>query len=234
VRKTWTEYVNRLLGFLAGNVMIVGLIWFFTVYRQSKLKWLMLLNLILIGIEGWFGSIVVATNLVPWTITIHLFLALVILLLQIYVLFKIRKANTYEFRLEKSIRWSIWFILVVTFYQMFLGTQVREATDLLIKQGIPRSEFIDRLGITFIIHRSFSWLVLILLIMIAWKNEKTSRHYSIRLAFIILGVELITGVFLAYANMPGLVQTAHLVFASILLGVLWQIVLSAYESKEMK
>lgn len=234
VRKTWTEYVNRLLGFLAGNVMIVGLIWFFTVYRKSKLKWLMLLNLILIGIEGWFGSIVVATNLVPWTITIHLFLALVILLIQIYVLFKIRKANTYKFRLEKSIRWTIWFILVVTFYQMFLGTQVREATDLLIKQGVPRSEFIDRLGIPFIIHRSFSWLVLILLIMIAWKNEKTSRHNSIRLAFIILGVELITGVFLAYANMPGLVQTAHLVFASILLGVLWQIVLSAYESKEMK
>jgi cytochrome c oxidase assembly protein subunit 15 len=232
VRKTWTEYVNRLLGFLLGNVMIVGSIWFFSVYRKSKLKWLMLLNLLLIGIEGWFGSIVVATNLVPWTITIHLFLALVILLIQIYVLFKIRKSIVNEFRLEKSIRWIIWFILVVTFYQMFLGTQVREATDLLIKQGIPRSEFIDRLGIPFIIHRSFSWLVLILLVFIAWKNEKAEKHNSIRLAFIILGLELITGVLLAYANMPGLVQTAHLVFASIFFGVLWQITLELNESKK--
>jgi len=232
VRKTWTEYVNRLLGFLAGNVMIVGLIWFFLGYKQTKLKWLMFLNLILMGIEGWFGSIVVATNLVPWTITIHLFLALVILLIQIHILFKIRKINYSEFHLEKSIRWLIWFILVITFYQMFLGTQVREATDFLVKQHIPRSEFIERLGLPFIIHRSFSWLVLILLVFIAWKNEKSGKYNSIRLAFAVLGVELITGVLLAYANMPGLVQTAHLVFASILLGVLWQIALTLNNSKE--
>jgi hypothetical protein len=32
--------------------------------------------------------------------------------------------------------------------------------------------------------------------------------------------------------MPGLVQTAHLVFASILLGVLWQIALALNNSKE--
>lgn len=231
VRKTWTEYVNRLLGFLAGNVMIVGLIWFFTVYRKSKLKWLMLLNLVLIGIEGWFGSIVVATNLVPWTITIHLFLALVILLIQIYLLFKIQNFKKDKFELEKSIKWTIWFILIVTFYQMFLGTQVREATDFLVKQGVPKSEFIERLGIPFIIHRSFSWLVLILFLFVAWKNEKSGRQISIRIAFAVLAVELITGVLLAHANMPGLVQTAHLVFASILLGILWFIVLAVKETK---
>jgi cytochrome c oxidase assembly protein subunit 15 len=149
-------------------------------------------------------------------------------------LFKIRKINYSEFRIEKSIRWLIWFILVITFYQMFLGTQVREATDFLVKQHIPRSEFIERLGLPFIIHRSFSWLVLILLVFIAWKNEKSGKYNSIRLAFAVLGVELITGVLLAYANMPGLVQTAHLVFASILLGVLWQIALALNNSKEWK
>jgi cytochrome c oxidase assembly protein subunit 15 len=115
---------------------------------------------------------------------------------------------------------------------MFLGTQVREATDFLVKQHIPRPEFIERLGLPFIIHRSFSWLVLILLVFIAWKNEKSEKYNSIRLAFAVLGVELITGVLLAYANMPGLVQTAHLVFASILLGVLWQIALTLNNSKE--
>jgi len=221
VRKTWTEYVNRLLGFLAGNVMIIGLIWFFVSYRNSKLKWLMFLNLLLIGIEGWFGSIVVATNLVPWTITIHLFLALVILLIQVYILFKISNINTEIVHVPKLTRWLIWFILVVTFYQMFLGTQVREATDFLLKQGVERSQLIEQLGLPFIIHRSFSWLVLGLLVYIAWKNEKGDKNRLIRLSFIALAIELITGVLLAYAKMPGLVQTSHLVFASIILGILW-------------
>jgi cytochrome c oxidase assembly protein subunit 15 len=234
VRKTWTEYVNRLLGFLAGNVMIIGLIWFFLYYRGSKLKWLMFLNLILMGIEGWFGSIVVATNLVPWTITIHLFLALVILLIQIYILFKINLLKNNYIGLEKMTRWFIWFILIVTFYQMFLGTQVREATDYLIKRGVTRIDLVDRLGLPFIIHRSFSWLVLILLVFVAWKNEKSGKYNSIRLAFVVLGIELITGVLLAYAKMPGLVQTAHLVFASILLGILWYVALAMNRSKEWR
>ena len=108
---------------------------------------------------------------------------------------------------------------------MFLGTQVREATDYLIKNGTTRSVLIDKLGLPFIIHRSFSWLVLVLLVFITWKNEKENKYFSIRLAFTTLVVELISGVLLAYAEMPGLVQTAHLVFASILLGIIWYITL---------
>ena len=231
VQKTWTEYINRLLGFLAGNVMIIGLIWFFIVYRNSKLKWLMFLNLIFMGVEGWFGSIVVATNLVPWTITIHLFLALVILLIQIYILFKINKLNKNIIRLSNLTRSLIWVILVITFYQMFLGTQVREATDYLIKQGVTRSDLIERIGVPFIIHRSFSWLVLVLLVYITWKNEKENKYILIRLVFVVLGIELITGILLAYTEMPGLVQTAHLVFASIILGILWYIALRSDSQK---
>jgi cytochrome c oxidase assembly protein subunit 15 len=234
VQKTWTEYINRLLGFLAGNSLIVGLIWFFVRYRFSRLKWMMFLNLILIGLEGWFGSIVVATNLVPWTITIHLFLALVILLIQVFVLFKISSLNNVNYEISRPIKWLVWFILIVTFYQMFLGTQVREATDYLVKNGTSRSDLIDKLGLPFLIHRSFSWLVLILLVFITWKNEKEYKYISIRLAFITLVVELISGVLLAYAEMPGLVQTAHLVFASILLGILWYISLGMRSFKVIK
>ena len=83
-RKTWTEYVNRLFGFLAGNAMLLSFIWLILKYRKRKLLLLAGFNLILMGIEAWFGSIVVASNLVPWTITIHMLLALVIIAIQIY------------------------------------------------------------------------------------------------------------------------------------------------------
>jgi cytochrome c oxidase assembly protein subunit 15 len=103
---------------------------------------------------------------------------------------------------------------------MFLGTQVREYIDELTKQGFGRETWTDRLGWEFLIHRSFSWLVLILMTVMMWKNEKGSKIVILRWAYIILAVELISGVLLAYADMPGLVQTSHLIFASLLFGIL--------------
>ena len=223
-QKTWTEYINRLFGFLAGNAMLVGFLWGLRYYRKSKLVWLMGLNLILMGIEAWFGSIVVASNLVPWTITIHMFLALVIIWIQLYLLRRISKRQSNPIPLKRMVRVLAAVVLLITFYQMFLGTQVREYIDELTKQGIGRNEWTDRLGWTFLIHRSFSWLVLILLTIMLYLNEKTDRYTIIRWAYVILAIELISGVLLAYADMPGLVQTSHLIFASVLFGILTMLI----------
>jgi hypothetical protein len=57
-----------------------------------------------------------------------------------------------------------------------------------------------------------------------WKNEKGRKLWIIRSAFIILAIELLSGVLLAYGDMPGLVQTSHLVFATILFGILTMLV----------
>ena len=219
-RKTWIEYLNRLLGFLGGNALLFGFGWFLLYYRKSPLIWFSALNVILIGIEAWFGSIVVATNLLPWTITIHLFLALVILLIQLYIIYRLKPSEEQKIPLPKMDFYIWWFIFGISFYQMFLGTQVREYIDALSKSGLGRETWSDHFGMAFFIHRSFSWMVLVLLVIIAWRNEKQSKISIIRYAIIVLGFELFAGVMLAYFDMPGLVQTAHLVFASVLLGIL--------------
>jgi hypothetical protein len=46
----------------------------------------------------------------------------------------------------------------------------------------------------------------------------------LRTAYLVLALELTGGVLLAYADMPGLVQTSHLVFAAILFGILMMLV----------
>mgnify|MGYP006266957487 FL=1 len=47
----------------------------------------------------------------------------------------------------------------------------------------------------------------------------------IRYAFVLLAIELISGVLLAHVDMPGLARTVHLLFASMLFGVLWMFLL---------
>lgn len=224
-KKTWTEYGNRLVGFLSGNAVLVLFVWILIYYRKRNLIILSFLNLIFIGFEGWFGSIVVATNLVPWTITVHLFFALVIIGMQLVIIRKVSNTQATNVSVQPLLKWLILFCFIVTFVQMFLGTQVREHIDELTKQGFGRESWSDRLGMSFLVHRSFSWMVLLIMTFIAWKNESGQKLKLLRTSYILLALELISGILLAYADMPGLVQTSHLVFATILLGTLGMTVL---------
>lgn len=223
-RKTWTEYINRLFGFLAGNAMLFSFLWLLLKYRKRKLIILAAFNLVLMAIEAWFGSIVVASNLVPWTITVHMLLALVIIAIQIYFIRLISPVYSTNIRQQKWMIMLVWVCFAITFYQMFLGTQVREAIDELTKMGFGREAWTDKLGMPFYIHRSFSWLVLVLIVIVAWKNEQMQKLSAIRAVFLVLCLELLSGVLLAYINMPGLVQTSHLIFATILFGILTMLV----------
>jgi cytochrome c oxidase assembly protein subunit 15 len=232
-QKTWIEYVNRLFGFLAGNAMLLVFFWLLFAYRKSKLLWVSAINLVLMAFQAWFGSIVVATNLVPWTITIHMFMALLIIGIQIYFIAAATdRPNIFRrFTLPKWMLTMLWLIFIITFYQMFLGTQVRESIDLLIKKGVGQSEWTEGVGLPFYIHRSFSWLVLILLCAVFWFNEKGKQYSAIRLSFFVLAMELFSGVLLAHVDMPGLVRTAHLLFASIMFGALCWLLLQARAEK---
>lgn len=224
VQKTWTEYFNRLVGFLAGNVMLFIFGWIVLKYRKRKLILLTGLNLVLMGFQAWFGSIVVASNLVPWTITVHMFFGLLIVAIQLYVIRQISPSQQKNLPQIKWMQLLIWLVFAITFYQMFLGTQVRESIDELVKMGYTRELWIEELGMPFFIHRSFSWLVLAVLLIIAWKNESTYKYSSIRWIMGLLVAELVSGILLAYADMPGIVQTVHLIFASIIFGILTMLI----------
>jgi cytochrome c oxidase assembly protein subunit 15 len=226
-RKTWTEYINRVFGMFAGLGVLFIWIWILRKYRSRKLVFWSTTNLIILAIQAWFGSIVVATNLVPWTITVHMLLALVIILIQIYLIHIISNKKQSHLVLNPTMKAIIWASFLITFVQMFLGTQVREYIDQLTIQGFGRETWTEKLGLSFFIHRSFSWLVLVILVLLTWLNFKNGKSKLVYLSFIVLALELISGVLLAYAEMPGLVQTSHLVFACILFGSLFFTILKS-------
>lgn len=219
-RKTWTEYANRLFGFVAGNLILLSFLWILFKYRKRRLVFVSTLNLIILVFQAWFGSIVVATNLVPWTITVHMLLALVIIGLQLYIIRMVSPVQQKDLAVSKTIYWLMFIIFTVTFAQMFLGTQVREEIDFLRKAGVEREDWSSYFSIPFFIHRSFSWLVLVLIAGVYWFKRKDKELRIIHWSFYILVVELVSGILLGHFNMPGLIQTAHLLFASVLFGVL--------------
>lgn len=218
VGRTWTEYANRLVGFVAGNLVLISFIWILFKYRSNKkLIWLSFSNLILMGFEAWFGSIVVATNLVPWTITLHMLLALVIVGVQIKII-RIAHDKKFSLKLKPAFKYLFWFSLILTFIQIVLGSQVRQEIDFMVKETLDRSDWISNMQGDFLFHRTFSWLLLAVNLLLLWLNYK--GHYGIPTLKWIVGLvllEFFTGVLFSYANMPAFSQPVHLLTATLLL-----------------
>ncbi len=218
--RTWTEYGNRLVGFLAGNGVLILFIWTLIRYRSNrKLLFLTFFNLVLMGFEGWFGSIVVATNLVPWTITLHMLVALIIVGIHIKII-RIAEDRTFNLAIKPRFKYLFYVSLILTFIQIVLGAQVRQEVDFLVIDGIDRAHWIDGMAGDFLFHRSFSWLLLIVNVALMWLDRKA--HYGIPVLKYIVGAVIllfVTGVLFSYAGMPAIIQPLHLLIATALLGI---------------
>lgn len=222
VAKTWVEYMNRLTGVTIG-LFIIALFWRSIQLRKShpKIFILSLITLLAVIFQGWFGSIVVSTNLTTWTITIHMFLALVIVAILFYLL-DLSKPDDKSSLIEgnRLLKWVLIACMVTLFIQIFLGTNVREVIDQIASAFLPRDQWIAEAGDTFVIHRSFSWLVVILHLLLLYLLRKTRGNKALPLSLIILILgTLLTGTGMAYFNVPAFLQPLHLVLATITFGL---------------
>ena len=71
--KTWTEFVNRLVGVVIGlmSIATVALAWRLRSV-QPVVFWSALGGLFFVGLNGWIGSMVVASNLRPVMVSLHM------------------------------------------------------------------------------------------------------------------------------------------------------------------
>ena len=156
---TWVEFINRLLGAFAGlpALLLVGLSLLAGIRQGGGNLWFPLWRALLaLGFVAWLGKKVVDGNLIPGSITLHMLGALAILGLQLVTL---RAAGaTAPLVHVKSKRW-IWGA-TLALAQLVFGTQVREAVDHLVHEGVARSEWLDLLPEWWKGHRTAFWAVL--------------------------------------------------------------------------
>jgi cytochrome c oxidase assembly protein subunit 15 len=241
VYKTWTEYLNRLVGAAIGLLIFAMLIGSISYWNEDrKVFYLSFLNFIAVGVQGWIGSVVVSTNLMPWIISVHMILALLIVLLLIYINFRIRRSSfgSTEETKRKPLNVITGLCLFTMGIQIILGTQVREAIDVIAAElsFALRETWIGRAGISFMVHRSFSLLILGLhgwLLYAVLKNKMQSsfvRNIGKYVLMLVL-LEIASGMIMAYFGIPPFIQPIHLLLSTLIFGVLYYMYLVIINSK---
>jgi cytochrome c oxidase assembly protein subunit 15 len=216
--KTWIEYLNRLLGVLVGFLILL-LVWRSIRFRANKptIFWISLATLVAVLFQGWFGSIVVSTNLTTWTVTVHMLVALLIVGLLAYLVVASGR-NREEIAVPKGIKPILLTCSALLLTQILFGTQVREGIDKLV--SFPRTTWISSLGFEFILHRSFSWLVIGFHFLLIWRLGKTTGLKALSSALMALILfSFLTGAAMAYFNVPAALQPVHLLLATICFGI---------------
>ncbi|MBX2846189.1 MAG: COX15/CtaA family protein [Saprospiraceae bacterium] len=229
-KHTWIEYINRLIGALSGLFALVLFFWtalrFFKQKSDGMQLFLAFFLLPLLGFQAWLGKTVVDSNLAPAKITAHMFGALAIVAVLLYLIKRAQRSTSKK--LHKSVQ--VWALLafVLVLVQIYLGTGVRQYVDLMVKY--PEKSWLGDLSLhsqlIFKLHRSFAWVVLASCGWLIYKARQAglfSATYSAML--IVLVLEVVVGIVLAWLELPAPAKPAHLMLASILFSLLFWVLI---------
>ena len=227
--KTWTEYINRLLGVILGFLMVLLFGYSFKVKNLDRsLPWFCGGLLLLILIQGGVGALVVSTHLKPFMITIHMLLAVLLLFGLIYLqkYFKDLEHTGLEPIQDKKAQLLTKVLVGLTFFQVMLGTQVRQQVDHFTRDTLMATQetIISFLGSSFYIHRTFSILIVgffIYLLMYLKKNLLRKAFGLAMFAFLCVLANVVSGIALNYFSFPTNAQPPHLFFGVMTLGLLY-------------
>ena len=228
--KTWIEYINRLVGALAGLVVFVMAILSFSYWKENKkitlFSWL---SVILMGFQGWLGATVVYSVLNPVKISLHMMVALLIVGVLVFIINE-GSSKKYNFTIDKTFKNVLIITLVLTLIQIVLGTQIRQYVDEQVKiLGYQQMNLVlENPKLNFYIHRSFSILILALNAFLFFRNRKLKLAFNkINWIMILIFIEVATGVAMYYLHFPFGSQPLHLVIASLLFGVQFYLILQS-------
>ena len=217
---TWVEYLNRLVGALAGIACIIALFFSFGYWKENKkLFFYSLLICFLMGFQAWLGKTVVDSVLNPYKITTHMLAALLIVAVQLYVIYSVQEKQKTK-SLDAEFKWVLIAALGLTILQIILGTQVRESVDTIVEAGLPKEVWLQNPKGGFYTHRSFSILIVCANAFLFWRNRKLDLGFTKMNGVIaLLCVEILSGIAMYYFNFPFGTQTIHIVTATLLFGL---------------
>ena len=215
---TWVEYINRLLGVLLGLFALIQVALIFNKRKvQPNAFKLSVAFLLIVILTGLFGAIVVKLNLAHISISIHLLFALILTQVQLALVMAV-SGRLYKKTAGTKIRRYLVIMLLVFLMQSVLGTMVRMYVDDMSKSlnYTQRDAWLTLEPLVFIIHRSFSWLVLLVAIYgVYYARKVPALNLTMRNILLLTLCSFTTGVVLYYLDMPAFAQPIHLLLAAL-------------------
>ena len=219
---TWIEYINRLIGALAGIIVLILFLYSLRFIKgKSFITLLSFLSLLAILFQAWLGKIVVDSNLEAETITIHMFMAILLLFILFGILAFSKKSKS-NFKIPKIVYFLILISLLTIIFQVFTGTEVRKFIDIKMElfNYVQKDRWIENIPNIFFTHRSFSWIILLSNALAFYFLNKLKVN-SIILSYtnILILIQIITGVIMYYFYFPFASQPIHLLLSTIIVGL---------------
>lgn len=242
---TWIEYINRLTGVALGLFLLL-IAYRSRIYNKTAKRILILsiLNIFVVGLQGWLGSIVVSTNLTQWVLTVHMLLALVILGILIYTYTYAKHLHKERSVIMYRVLWLkgfLAFTIVVTILQIVLGTEVREVIDTIAKSlnFQARNTWIGKVGDMFVYHRDLAILVavcnfIVYKMVIDRFSGKAWPLLTANYILVCLLIQIATGLLLSYFSLPPYAQTIHLLFSMVMFSLQFYLFLLVYRTDTYK
>ena len=228
----WIEYLNRLFGVFVGMFITLAMVLAVRNYLlPKKVKGAVISAFFLTLIQGWLGSILVHTVLNPITITLHLLLALLIVLLLVYaaqssyyIEFPVLETDS---EYDPKLKYFFYTLGVILFIEIILGTEIRGGLEMIRKENpnIDSQFLLKMLGPFKYAHTILGIVIAGLSIFIYFKLVIKSLNPSMvikstsLLIILLVFSQIILGEILGFFDVIPLIQLFHLWFASLILGL---------------
>ncbi len=220
---TYTEYVNRLIAVFTGLIAIGMLVFSFSYKNENKkMIYFSIMVLLAIGFEGWLGKKVVSSNLKEFVVSLHMLVSLIIVFMLTYLAVASQAFKSIEVKPLPLLRNLSLVLVVLTAIQILFGTQVRENLDSIAKRIDDRSLWFNHIEISFYIHRTFSWVLLLASFYLYFKSKQIQPAIFNASKYLLITtlLQIITGVFMYYFAVPKAAQATHLLIGCISFGLL--------------
>lgn len=220
----YTEWINRLFGVLTGIFSVLCLISSRQFISTDKKRfWRTLSAVFWVIFNGWLGSVVVDTNLVPGIVTAHYAAAYLAM-----GSFIAAMPVSHPFIITKGKFYLLLFALFLLLVEVFTGTSTREILDTLqINENFVLS--IDSVwlpGTVFNIHRVMGILIFLINIYLLYsvRHQKPRSNFALaqKWVVILLIFQILSGTFNTLFNIPALVNVVHISASAAVVGIqLW-------------